>query len=174
MTMRKPYILIIELIARDCWLECIILIFDLFRAVDSSRMVADLRLVHQQHILVAIIAIRCVSGAPLVLEELGIFLRVHTLCTIFFFLPNTIVFLQPFLVLSRIAQDSRGFAVGALHFMLRVRGLPHAARLRSSLVVWLGAIYSIFECLFGYLSISLRHIYADRGVVHCRPKVKNG
>ena len=28
--MRKPYILIIELIPRDCWLECIILICDLF------------------------------------------------------------------------------------------------------------------------------------------------
>ena len=133
--MRKPYILIIELIPRDCWLECIILICDLFRAVDGSRVVADLLLVHQHHILVPILAIRCISCAPLVLQELSIFLRVDTLCTIFFFLSSAMVFLLPVLVVSGIAEASREFAVRALHFMLRVRGFSNAARLRCSMVV---------------------------------------
>ena len=108
LTKRKPYILIIELIPRDCWQECIILICDLFRAVEGTRVVAGLLLVHRHYILVAI---GCFPSASLVLQELSIFLQVHTLCTIFFFLSSPLVLLQPVLVLSSTTEASGVFVV---------------------------------------------------------------
>lgn len=52
--MRKARILIIELIAWDSWLNLIILMYDLFVAVDCALSVASELLAHQAHVLVPV------------------------------------------------------------------------------------------------------------------------